>query len=708
MQKTNKKQDISRSLPPPAQPTQQTQKLKVSSKTPLKASSKVRIIAKPPSSTPSTSLTSSISSSSPIPVKSQTHVKISTKGDYTEVKSGKNVVLRPCVGLHDCKKALKEKTKANKAPETYKVCYGDEADLDCGSYGFVGLPIHVVNSIFEAPEFDWSLEHTGAYSQCKNRVQWTTNITNKPTCGCDAIFTVNGAMGIKNTGTGASDLGNVVVNLQVPDRCGDGFKTIYSAVRSLLPTNGNQQGNIVPGSSSESSTSYFVNSPNANLTVTDINKDDMFSTTDSLLRTVDSCKFKYYAFAADFTLPRSFCKTTRVEVILTFGNAGNGCEGNSGNQIAYQGGSTLYDNVTSVTYVTFPDTVPLVLIHKQTVLQTSLASTVVVSGGGSIRNFTTDIGMTSGFVGSEFVGSLIDKSKTKSSHCPPHSTVRNTAITPCPQVSHNDRIFQNIVNLSVQTDPVVFNLPLEPGSNKTVTFTFINPDSGLYHLKAANVLVSAGCNTPMFRSGQGFTNYTRTDLAQDYQGSFTSVWDTFGPGGLVLTSPLGGGRTITFTDPEAVRANLNLATDTAGTIKYDMLNPYSTQAGSFLSSVLWFIFTLAANPEYEDMTINSDELFLKLTPNKINSGVQQDIASYDGKTSRALLESMLILLLSDTPSDSSSLNTKSKSKNIKNINGLKNVNRASIVITSGFISAFGGNTSLEIYMRDLLNRNIGL
>lgn len=554
--------------------------------------------------------------------------------------------MRPCVGLHDCRKALSEfKEEKSRVNNESKACLS----LDCDPQANLSNPIHVTNSIFNVRVNDWTLKNTGGYNPNKNRVQWMTEVIKVSRCTILGTFTIHGVMGILNSGNGTADLGNMVVNFQTR-KCGSEWKTKHSAVASVFKTNCKIQGNIVPEAACKP---FYVNSHNAKLHVIDLEGNDVFASEDSSLRKIKPCEFKYFGFTADFIIPTNFKKEVRAQILMTFGNSGVGCNGFHGDNIAYKGGCVLYDNVFTIVYERVQGIIELEEYQKDVILRTNLSNTNVVLGGGSYRNFTTEIISDDGIVGSEKILS---------------NATRNTCILPCPIFQTTERIFQNTVTLSNQTDTVFFNLPVSPTvTDRTVRFTFIIPNSTLHHTRSSNVSVvkpvcentSTPSDKPNYRSipqntSQPPVQYTAIDLADDVDGEFTSLWnDNFASTGLILKVPVLDSDvetyTITFTDPEPVRANLALITAAPGTVTSNMMNPYSTSAGSTLSYVLWMLFNLLQHQSLKTKQVDSIQMLLDLDQSNIVSGLEQQIVDSDAMTMETVLSLGLSFVLGGTP-----------------------------------------------------------
>jgi len=550
-------------------------------------------------------------------------------------------IIRPCYGVHDCRKFFMEQQNiSKKEPLTYTPCTnGCSTDL-----GNLTLPIHVTASFLTVRKYDWKLTSNGGYNHSKCRVQWDIDVIRKDLNRKNGTFSVYGSMGVKNTGKEASDLGNMVILLQTLERkhCKEKWVTKYAAVQSVFETNGKEVGNVVPGVSEEDS---YTNSNNAKLTVTNADMNDIFSIPENFVRQVRGNSFKYYNFEANFIVPVTFDKETRVVVLMTFGNASDNCDVFHGNQVAYKGGDILYNNVATIRYEAVQGLTPLEYTNTKSILQTSLQDTDVIKGTGSFNNFTTDIGFETGNIGTE---ELSD------------STKRSICLNPNPVFLKEDRVFQNTTMLSIQCDSVFFNLPIEPEiTNKTIRFTFVGSDGGLSKSITTDVYVTNPCmKKEHINEQKSFTIYSATDFADNEDGCFDRAWSVLGSE-LTLKSVNGGGFKIKFTDSEAVKSNLRLISTESGRIQYDMNNPYSTEAGSSLASIMWLDLLFALLPKVESYTIDSSLLSLYINPSNMSSGVEQQLFAFNGLSIRNFNDVQTMFVVSDIPSGEALIKSRS-------------------------------------------------
>jgi hypothetical protein len=514
--------------------------------------------------------------------------------------------------------------------------------------GNLSLPVHVTFDDFISEECKWSLTNTGAYSQTKSRVQWTACATRTCSCHCPpdvptGTYIVDGVVAVQNKGKGNSDLGNAVINFQT---LVDGvWVTQYSAVQSKFLTGTELIGNVVPGSSGVITETSFTESPNATLVVTNKNGEDVFRSSNPNALVVKANSIKWFAFQAKFVLPLDFLQPVRIQVLFTFDNAGAGCEPFIGNNIAYQGGLIKYNNVKTLAFLSgVTSTGPPVEVNQTVKIETSNLDTSVDSG--TYKCFTTEIGLSSGVVGREFISD---------------SQCFSTCILPCPEAFQGTRTFSNSVRIYTDDRVVVFDLPRKPGSDKTIRFQFVNAP-GVWMEVAAPVLVNGECMAPPPVLAP-IRKYSPQDWAANVDDILRLQW-------VALYAPLGGlrlvadnGIVVLFTDCESVILNLDLFTRDSGKITVSATNPGSTSGVSDLAALLWLKLTLDHYPGLSNEVFTSGKAALNL-PLNAQAGDEPSLYALDGLTYGQILIALINFVLSASPSDAVVFGG-SKGKNVK-------------------------------------------
>lgn len=438
-------------------------------------------------------------------------------------------------------------------------------DFGCNPQGSLSLPIQTNLTLLSVVKYNWTLKNEGGYNPKKVRAQWVATATRTESGNTEANLEVYIIAGVLNEGNGDSDLGNVVVNLVLAD--GTIVKTF---VRSLLPTNGSQVGNFVGGS--------FTASDGTWLSVSDQQGNDIFSAADPNYRLVKSKEYKYLVIKGYGKLPLDFKEETRLEVYMTFGNAAVGCEVIHGDNIKYKGGDVAYNDVGTIMFQGLLNDAELNVYGEKAVLSTDTSMTRVIKGGGSYTRFTTDIGIVQGTIGYEEVDGTV---------------IRNTCVTPCPEVQDELRQIMNTVNLSIQPDSYLFNLPVEVGSNKTTQFLFSPIQSGVYLLAKSIVNVSKEVclgDSPKFQPLSASSMRTDEEFLRNMLRS---------QGGLIALErkDVEGSVSVIFTEVVSLQSILQLISSTEGkSVEEDLTDPITSPSGKLLASLLWLHLTILSVP----------------------------------------------------------------------------------------------------------------
>jgi hypothetical protein len=393
----------------------------------------------------------------------------------------------------------------------------------------------------------WSLEKHGTVNTSTQTVTWTITATQGATTS--GILVVNGAMTVKNTGSGGATIGNIVVNLQT--RSGNTWVTKSSDIADATQDDAATTANVVSFASSENKSSFTENAASGHLIFMDAATNSAFALVPQV--TIPAGETKKLLFTATFdnnVLNLATGTPTRVEMILSFGNAVT--SGNTKPNIDINGNGIIDPDEARVRSV--PSrlglTVPPQTPSNQTVTLTDVLADITTTGTVTITNPQIVLGTTTGTVTVHYDGGTSGGTITNCAHL--SST---TEVTSCG--GHN---FQTI-----------------PGINLTACDT---------------VTIGPHACTPG-APGCGWDAGDLITYAQDAWGNAASTaggllianFDTLYPGGVVVGIPGTAGFTMEFGDSLAVLAYLP-ASGAAGPLTADLIDPMSSSSGVFGGDVL--------------------------------------------------------------------------------------------------------------------------
>jgi hypothetical protein len=171
---------------------------------------------------------------------------------------------------------------------------------------------------------DWSLQKSGVYDAAQGLVLWNVTATRGATT--TLTLAANGYVRVQNTGSAPATIGNIVVNLQkTMGKSGAGNKwvTVSSDIADATQGDAATFARISAPASSEGLASFSENAASGPLEFMDADNNTVFSLTPQVSLTpgqainlLFSAKFNNALLA----LPAG--TLTRVEIIVSFGNAG--------------------------------------------------------------------------------------------------------------------------------------------------------------------------------------------------------------------------------------------------------------------------------------------------------------------------------------------------------------------------------------------------
>jgi hypothetical protein len=167
----------------------------------------------------------------------------------------------------------------------------------------------------------WTLDKQGSVNASTHTVTWTITATKGMTQS--GILIVNGTMTVKNTGNGGATIGNIVVNLQT--RSGNTWVTKSSDIANATQDDAATAAKVVVVASSENKSMFTENSASGHLLFMDAQTNSAFALVPQV--TIPGGATKKLLFKATFdnnVLNLNAGTPTRVEMILSFGNAGGG------------------------------------------------------------------------------------------------------------------------------------------------------------------------------------------------------------------------------------------------------------------------------------------------------------------------------------------------------------------------------------------------
>lgn len=409
----------------------------------------------------------------------------------------------------------------------------------------------------------WTLDKQGTANPTNHTVTWTITATKGATTS--GILIVNGTMTVKNTGSAGAPIGNIVVNLQT--RQNHKWVTRTSDIADATSDDAATSANVVPQASSENKSTFTENAASGHLIFMDANTNSAFALVPQV--TIPPHSTKTLKFTATFdnnVLQLSTWQSTRIEIILSFGNAANSASSKPNVDINGNGMIDAYEarvrSVASRLGVLVPPQTP----SNQTVTLTDALSDITTTGTVTFGNPQIVLGATSGTVTVTYDGGTSGGTITNCAHL-----ASSTQISTCG--GHN---FQMIPGINLT-------------SCDTVTIGPRVCSPGL-----------PGCG---WDPGDMVT-YTQEawgDATTIAGGTLLGNYDTVYPSSVVEVGiPGAAGFSMRFFDALAV-LNYLPAVGLPGALTADLTDPMSSSSGVFGGNVL----ALRLNVDFSDASVIS-------------------------------------------------------------------------------------------------------
>jgi hypothetical protein len=189
---------------------------------------------------------------------------------------------------------------------------------------------------------EWSLAKTAdqtSFPSGSGTVTWTVTVT-KGTTSPNSL-TYAGFIRIRNSGSANATVGNIVANLQ--RKSGKNWKTVSSDIANATLGDAATTARVVATASSEGLTTFSENAASGALDFTDADNNTLFSLVpQQVIAPGASVDLVYQATFNNSVLNIPAGEQTRLEVIVTFGNAGaRGGSGASAQNIDTNGNGIL-------------------------------------------------------------------------------------------------------------------------------------------------------------------------------------------------------------------------------------------------------------------------------------------------------------------------------------------------------------------------------
>lgn len=399
----------------------------------------------------------------------------------------------------------------------------------------------------QTSDTEWTLTKTGTVNG--QAVSWTITATQGTTTS--GLLIVNGTMTVTNTGTGGATIGNIVVNLQT--KSGNTWVTKSSDVADATQDDAATTAKVVSSASSEGKSSFTENAASGQLVFTDTATNSIFSLVPEV--TVAPGTTKTLLFTATYdnnVLHLANGTSTRVEMIVSFGNASAGAS--NGTNIDINGNGIIdpdehrVRSVASRLGVSVPAQTPVNL----TPTLSDAASDITTTGTATCTNPQFNLGATSGTVTITCTGGTSGGTVTNCAHL----------TAPTQSVWSGGYVF-----------PTVLGIDLTACNTQTIGSSTCTPGS-------------AGCG---WQAGDVVT-HTQTEWGDSstsagslLESRFFTVYATAGYAEIGI--PGSGGFSAKFGGPTAVE-NYLPSTGTPAPLNADLVDPTSTSSGSFGGEVL--------------------------------------------------------------------------------------------------------------------------
>ncbi|HEY5924676.1 MAG TPA: hypothetical protein VIV11_23515 [Kofleriaceae bacterium] len=275
----------------------------------------------------------------------------------------------------------------------------------------------------------WTLDKQGTVNPATQTASWTITATQGATT--TGVLIVYGTFTVKNDGNGGAPIGNVVVNLQT--RSGNTWVTKSSDIADATQDDAATSANVVSWASSEGKSMFTENAASGALSFMDAKTNTAFALVPQV--TIPPHSTKTLLFSATFNnnvlnLPPG--KSTRVEVIVSFGNANSGSSTKpnidiNGNGIVDPEESRVRSVATRLGL-----TVPHHKPSNPTVVLSDALSDITTTGTVTFSNPQIVLGTTTGTVtvrydGGTSGGTITNcahlRSQTENTHCGGHTFI---------------------------------------------------------------------------------------------------------------------------------------------------------------------------------------------------------------------------------------------------------------------------------------------
>jgi len=501
----------------------------------------------------------------------------------------------PCTNVEDCKKKAVTTSQLGIGPAILYKVGAPQASLVLTNSLSDNSLCYTLDSV------EWTLENSGQYVEEENRVKWEVKAT-KTEVPAFPTLKVNGVLSITNSGGGAADVGNIVINLQRKNISGQ-FQTFASDIADATngdlynadsTCSGQKIAYVVQKIGPASAVIAYLEGPlSGPLTFWNEDGNSIFSIQGGW--TIGAGETKSLLYQASFFINDPSLTDLRVETYITFGNAGGrGGSGASANDVKYKGDCVAYNNVRSVPFRKSM-LVPALKVCNETVTLRSLESDVTGNPGG-FTGYTTNIGNSDGV--EQLSGSV----------------VRHIEITPDPSVDPLERKYSACAHLTSPGDFNIITITLPDLSQKQYRFECCPALS----LDACSEVVIPGESQPCGCDNDGYITYTQGGWGSSPSGNNPGMllfnnFSTVYPSGFVRIGNPSGSFYADFYSSLAIQ-NFLPAGGTAARLTANLVDPTTTSAGVFAGQVL----ALTLNVDFS----NAGVTYPPLLDNKMLGGTR--------------------------------------------------------------------------------------
>lgn len=240
---------------------------------------------------------------------------------------------------------------------------------------------------------EWSLAKTADQAGIpggSGTVTWTVSVTKGATSARQLTF--GGFLRIWNTGSANATVGNIVANLQ--RKSGKNWKTVSSDIADATHGDAATTAKVVSGASSEGLGSFTENAASGTLEFSDANNNTLFSLSpQQVIAPGAHVDLVYLANYNNTLLGIPAGEQTRLEVIVTFGNAGaRGGSGATAKNVDINGNGVLDRDEASVRSVPSRITKAIPALEEANKTVTLTDPSLDVTGTASAGNVASGIG----------------------------------------------------------------------------------------------------------------------------------------------------------------------------------------------------------------------------------------------------------------------------------------------------------------------------